>query len=82
MDMTPVRTMYFPDINVEVGDFDQVHMCRDFSKLQRWMEERVGSTSTDAATPQTPNEVRPHLLGYPDNEESMLSWDTRGKEFD
>ncbi|PVH96885.1 hypothetical protein DM02DRAFT_488985, partial [Periconia macrospinosa] len=40
MDITPVTTEYFEGINVEVGRFDQIHMCRDFSKLRSWMKEK------------------------------------------
>ncbi|KAF1948915.1 hypothetical protein CC80DRAFT_359696, partial [Byssothecium circinans] len=36
MDLTPVRTMYFEEMNTEVGDFDQVHMCRDFGRLNKY----------------------------------------------
>jgi hypothetical protein len=67
MDLTPVRTLYFEDMNVEVGDFDQVHMCRDFGKLRRWMNKRH-KTLKDSS--------------QPDNEESMAPWNDRVREFD
>jgi hypothetical protein len=79
MDLTPVRTVYFPDMNTEVGDFDQVHTCRDISKLRHWMNEKHRA-STKALQKVTDGRV--HRLGYPDNEESMRTWNSRENEFD
>ena len=79
MDLTPVRTIYYEDVNAEVGDFDQVHMCRDFEKLGRWMDEgHAGSKDP----PQQLKDGSVHRLGFHDNEESMLPWDHREREFD
>lgn len=79
MDLTPVRTVYFQDMNAEVGDFDQVHMCRDIGKLRRWMDKKHMAPTE---SPQKITDGRVHRLGYPDNEESMRAWNSREREFD
>jgi hypothetical protein len=78
MDLIPVRTAYFEEMNTEVGDFDQVHMCRDIHKLRHWMDVKH-SASTES--PQKIADGRVHRLGYPDNSESMAAWDDRESEF-
>lgn len=84
MDLTPIKTEYFKDINVEVGNFDQVHMCRDFSKLRSWMKEKQNSRTVATVDVQAEHNDDPvhHRLGYPDNEESELPWNATEIEFD
>jgi hypothetical protein len=79
MDLTPVRTIYFEDINSEVGDFDQPHMCRDIGKLHQWMDK---SHAASTESPQKIPDSRVHRLGYPDTKESMSAWHSREREFD
>lgn len=79
MDLTPVRTLYFPEMNTEVGDFDQVHTCRDFGRLRQYMNEHF---LVEAHEPKVSPDGRIRRLGYPDNEEAVRVWDDRGKEFD
>lgn len=79
MDLTPVRTVYYEDVNVEVGDFNQEHTCRDIGELQRYMDKHHVAMSGSSQKIQ--NE-RVHRLGYPDTEEEMMSWDYREREFD
>jgi hypothetical protein len=79
MDLTPVRTIYFEDMNSEVGDFDQAHMCRDIGKLHQWMDKNNAASTN---SPQKIPDNRVHRLGYPDTEESILAWDSREREFD
>lgn len=80
MDLTPVRTLYFEDINIEVGDFDQVHKCRDFRKLQEWKPSGDGNIDKSTSGKDA-HGGKPRLLGYPDNEEALLPWDYRDLEF-
>lgn len=79
MDLTPVRTLYFPEMNTEVGDFDQVHTCRDFGRLREYMDEYFILEAHDS---KVSPDGRIRRLGYPDNEEAVRVWDDRGKEFD
>jgi hypothetical protein len=79
MDLTPVRTVYYEDINVEVGEFDQEHMCRDIGKLHQYMDKH--NTATTGSS-QKIQDGRVHRLGYPDTEEEMMGWDHREREFD
>jgi hypothetical protein len=79
MDLIPVRTAYFEEMNTEVGDFDQVHMCRDIHKLRHWMDVKH-SASTES--PQKIADGRVHRLGYPDNSESTAAWDDRKSVFE
>ena len=81
MDLTPVRTLYFDEMNTEVGDFDQVHMCRDFSRLHRYMAEREPKEGQETHQ-MNKAQMRGHREGYIENEESFLPWDTDWKEFE
>lgn len=79
MDLTPVRTLYFPEMNTEVGDFDQVHTCRDFGKLKEYMNDHfMVETHEQRLSP----DGRIRRFGYPDNEEALRAWDDREREFD
>ncbi|KAH7382655.1 hypothetical protein DE146DRAFT_760490 [Phaeosphaeria sp. MPI-PUGE-AT-0046c] len=79
MDLTPVRAVYFEDMNTEVGDFDQEHMCRDTTRLHEWMGENDVAVKNDG---QTIEDGQRHLLGYPDNAEALRSWEEREGEFE
>ena len=82
MDLTPVGTLYFPSMNTEVGDFDRVHMCRDFSKLQKEIAMRSSAKhKLPSSLEKTAGEAKAHRIGYPENEESRLPWDWRVDEF-
>jgi hypothetical protein len=78
MDLTPVRTVYFKEMNTEVGDFDQEHTCRDMTKLQQWMNEKY--TALSIPSPKTTDD-QVHRLGYPDNDEALRPWNYRDREF-
>jgi hypothetical protein len=78
MDLTPVRTVYFKEMNTEVGDFDQEHTCRDITKLQYWMNEKY--TGSSIPSPNTTDD-QVHRLGYPDNDEALRPWNYRDREF-
>jgi hypothetical protein len=80
MDLTPVRTLYFEDINVEVGDFDQVHKCRDIRKLQEW-KPNVDIDKDMSASGKEEHDGKARHLGYPTNDEALLPWDYRDSEF-
>ncbi|PVI06569.1 hypothetical protein DM02DRAFT_667451 [Periconia macrospinosa] len=83
MDITPVHTLYFKEMNTEVGNFDQVHMCRDFSQLQRFMikNENVTLPASEDKKEEGGGK-KAHREGYPENEESWLPWDTTWNEFE
>ncbi len=40
-DMTPVTSIYMPSVNTMVGNFEQAHTCRDWSKVKAWLAERA-----------------------------------------
>jgi hypothetical protein len=89
MDITPVGTLYFPEMNTEVGDFDQVHMCRNFDKLHQFMmkeqknEEPMVMDHEHGMSHGGGNELENgHREGYLENEESRLPWDTTWEEFE
>ncbi|CAI6335836.1 unnamed protein product [Periconia digitata] len=87
MDITPVHTLYFEEMNTDVGNFDQVHMCRDFSQLHNFMVEKGKDKQLSDEKELKPGEMGPdgkkvHREGYPENEESFLPWNTTWKEFD
>lgn len=77
MDITPVHTLYFKSMNTEVGNFDQVHMCRDFNALHEYMLKNDNTTS-----PLSKGNPGNHREGYVDNAEALLPWDTTREEFE
>jgi hypothetical protein len=83
MDLTPVRTVYFEDMNTEVGDFDQVHRCRDISKLREFMDDRRMRNAGGGDNDHDLDEVKERKrLGYPDTEENLRPWAWRDGEFE
>lgn len=77
MDITPIPSMYVPVVNTAVGNFDQVHTCRDLGKLREWVvkqyeskglnqpSENHGSNVTDPGIP---------THGYVLNDDARLPW--------
>jgi hypothetical protein len=78
MDLTPAPSMYFESVNTYVGNFNQVHTCRDISKLREWMVERA---SKSASVPEDSNGSSP-THGYIDNNDALLPWDWTESEFE
>lgn len=74
-----MRTIYFEEMNTEVGDFDQDHMCRDIGKLRELMDENNVAVRKHG---QKVEDGQRHLLGYPDNAEALRSWEEREGEFE
>jgi len=81
MDLTPARSVYFESMNTEVGEFDQVHKCRDVSKLREFMAERSAKNKA-ASEKDRGGGGKAHRLGYPDTEETLLPWGYRDSEFE
>jgi hypothetical protein len=78
MDLTPVTSMYFESVDTYVGNFDQVHTCRDISKLQKWKAERL-----PRKVPSFKDLHPTSSGGYIDNEEdALLSWYSTESEFE
>jgi hypothetical protein len=80
MDLTPVGSVYFESVDTTVGDFDQVHMCRDMSKLRMWMADKASTIPKNLST--TGNAIdgfRHH--GYVNNADALLPWNETGSEY-
>lgn len=45
-DLTPIKVVYYPGYPREFVDSDQVHSCRDWKPIQKWMDERKKLTKT------------------------------------
>jgi len=83
MDLTPTTSLYFQQANTEVGNFDQVHTCRDIKKLRKWMANRnLMPLEDDGMSVLGDTSVRKHQQGYLVNDESMLPWGYRKSEFE
>lgn len=74
MDLTPVTSIRFESVDTSVGNFDQVHTCRDLSNLREWM---VKQSSLDMR--ESGSNASRH--GYIINEEALLPWDWTESEF-
>ncbi|KAF2646485.1 hypothetical protein P280DRAFT_12240 [Massarina eburnea CBS 473.64] len=72
MDLTPAHTLYFPEMNTDVGDFDQVH---------QHMVEMENSTEPASPDKDVSNDGKGHRQGYLKNGEMLLPWDTTWREF-
>ena len=40
-DLTPIPNVLSPTAFLPIPDFEQVHVCRDYSKLQEWNSGRI-----------------------------------------
>ena len=40
-DLTPIPNILSPTAHLPIPDFEQVHTCRDYAKLQEWNLGRV-----------------------------------------
>ena len=77
MDLTPAPSMYFESVDTYVGNFNQVHTCRDISKLREWMVER--SMKVPLISEDSDDKASTH--GYIDNDDALLPWDWTESEF-
>jgi hypothetical protein len=51
MDLTPVTSIRFESVDTSVGNFDQVHTCRDLGNLREWMVDRLQIRGSQGAKP-------------------------------
>jgi hypothetical protein len=84
MDITPTSSMYVPVVNTAVGNFDQVHTCRDIGKLREWVAQRhARANETDARRVQMnaseDQDIPSH--GYVVNEDAKLPWEQAHDEY-
>ena len=77
MDITPVTSRYYENVNTVLADFDQVHTCRDIRKLRDWKNERW--SRHPAQQLRTPEEAGISAsdvpaFGYVLNEDANKTW--------
>ena len=70
-----MRHLYYGSVNSEVGNFDEVHTCRDISRLRDWLAEK-------ASNERIPYFTEGSHIGYIHNEDFLQAWDMREFEFD
>ena len=75
MDLTPVTSIRFESVDTSVGNFDQVHTCRDLGNLREWMVERSSLNVRESGSNASRH-------GYIINEEALLPWDWTESEFE
>jgi hypothetical protein len=84
MDITPTPSMYVPVVNTAVGNFDQVHTCRDLGKLREWVAQRyanVNATATNQIGVEMSEEQEIPAHGYVLNDDARLPWDRAHDEY-